>query len=186
MRTPSPFEEATAQHLKERPYTDDDVLDWWTAYDNGNHYINIARAANQSPTVIRRELDALGVWVGPVLDKRVEKLKAAGGSAEAIDLLLRHERGELTSEEQYLWGLVGRMGGGIASEGVEGRQVAYARSMQHVKPNARSRYPMSERERGHSKLGWGAHRRAVRAELRSAGLLPRAGVQSRRIGRYWL
>lgn len=182
---PSEAEEKEADG--EVVFTEDDVLDWWEAYDSGVHYFSIARRADVPAKTVRDQLEWLGVWVGPRRDARYEQLKEAGGSPAAIDALMRWERGELTDDEQYLWNLLERMApAGLAPEGVAGRPLPYARSLPHVAASRqRGPYIMSARQR--ALPGWGKHYAAVRAELRSAGLLPSgSGVHSRRVGRYWI
>lgn len=130
--------------------TDDEVLTWWEEYDAGTPITTIANRHGRGWKTVERHLADLGVLPTDPLTK----------AALA---------GELSAADQAIFEALGR----INDMPSERREVRWAKSMEHVKPGARSPIVQSARQRRQDRMANSKWRRIVRRDLAASGLLPR-------------
>jgi hypothetical protein len=129
--------------------TDDEILDWWEMYTDNWPITYIARRYDRPAAEVRRHLEELGVYDAP----------------EQPSFLWDN----LSDEDKKVALALARLDPDAVAHP---RHLPFARSLPHVKPNVHKRVPMSGRQRANDALGGGLWAKAVRADLRRAGLLP--------------
>jgi hypothetical protein len=147
-----------------RKVSDDEILEWWEAFDGGLSVQQIAIRWRRPIRQVRSELKDLGAFEH--LTRYMLEKEAAGDGDELIDRIVA---GALTDEEGAIAAALARIN--APDEIPYHGSVRFARSMQHVKPGARGPVVQSARQRRLDKVSpvW---RRVIRADLKRAGLLP--------------
>jgi hypothetical protein len=153
-----------------RPLDDDEVLDWWTAFDRGQSLTSIAAAWERPMELVYQRLDDLGVLFEAV---DTSGPRHSGGGDFDRALIERIVSGHATAAERLMMEALGRLRGKPDRDDVPPHQpVPTCRVNLHLS-SRRSHSPMSSHERWMNELATGFWRRIVARDLRKAGLLPR-------------
>lgn len=155
-----------------RPVTDDDVLDWWEAYDAGLSTVQVGELFDRHSDVIGRHLRELGVMRHQQAQLAAEMSRDEEVAGRARDLLWRYERGLLTPQEKGLWdamAAVPRPDSDVGADNERRSGLRYARSLDHVLPS-RGAVVQSARQRRLDRWA-GSFRKTIRRDLRNAGLM---------------
>jgi hypothetical protein len=173
-------------------YTEDQILDWWVAYEDGLTFAEVDRRfglptctarqalvrhglVGERPKRPRRKVEgAVKASRATNLDERLEELRQIKAEVDAGLRLRGVSRADFSMNENDIMDCLRKMAGCVDEmTSSDRRPLPVAQALEHVKPiRASGTYvPQSARQREMDRLGASA-RRGVRDEMRAAGLLP--------------
>lgn len=149
------------------PADDDEVLEWWEAFDAGATVEEISLRFLRPARMVLAAFEDLGV---------LERFRREDESKS--DMLNRLKRGDFSDAENRIMDALAKLAPDFDTKPMRST-IPYARSLQHMTPK-RGAVVMSGRQRQQDKMVGGVWGLVVRADLKAAGLLSGRVLASKR------
>lgn len=160
-----------------RPLDDEEVIDWWEAYDKGDSPEYIAFIFERPLKMVLKHLDELGAFEEH-RHPRVERVGAIPNpkTTDKIpldqDLIYRALHGQLNPRDQAIMEALARVRGGYDHDDRPEHQGVVKVFVRLHSNHRRTHRPMSARQRKQDEMAGSIWRQIVREDMAAAGIFP--------------